>query len=192
MNVVKATRNFEEWLGHRTELVKSDLRLKHVNMKAALFPFMRATFYRWVQIWPEICPDLAKAPQVLAVGDLHIENFGTWRDIEGRLIWGVNDFDEAWPMSYAIDLVRLAVSAHLAVEAGRLPVKREDICTAMLEGYREALQQKGSPFVLGENHQWLRRIAEGELRDPVRFWQKMDALPTLKTEAPVSAIDALE
>jgi len=33
---------------------------------------------------------------VLAVGDLHVENFGTWRDAEGRLIWGVNDFDEAW------------------------------------------------------------------------------------------------
>ena len=62
----------------------------------------------------------------------------------------------------------------------------------MLEGYREVMQQKGCPFVLGEKHQWLRRIAEGELRDPVRFWQKMDALPTLKTEAPVSAIDALE
>jgi len=32
---------------------------------------------------------------VLAVGDLHVENFGTWRDAEGRLIWGVNDFDES-------------------------------------------------------------------------------------------------
>src|ERR1039457_4461365 len=62
----------------------------------------------------------------------------------------------------------------------------------MLEGYREVMEQKGSAFVLGEKHQWLRRIAEGELRDPVHFWQKMDALATLKTEAPVSAIDALE
>ena len=31
----------------------------------------------------------------LSVGDLHVENFGTWRDSEGRLIWGINDFDEA-------------------------------------------------------------------------------------------------
>jgi hypothetical protein len=112
--------------------------------------------------------------------------------MEGRLIWGVNDFDEASPMAYTIDLVRLAVSAHLAVEAGRLPLKREDICGAMLDGYREALQEKGCAFVLGEKHQWLRRIAEGELRDPVRFWQKANALPTLKAEIPVSAIDAIE
>ena len=97
MNVVKATRAFEEWLGHRTDLVKKDLRIKHASMKAAVFPFLRATFYRWAQIWPRVCPDLAKGPQVLAVGDLHVENFGTWRDVEGRLIWGVNDFDETIP-----------------------------------------------------------------------------------------------
>jgi hypothetical protein len=192
MNVVKATRQFETWLAQRTRIDQKDLRLKHSNMKADVFMFFRATYYRWAQLWPEVCPELAKAPQVLAVGDLHVENFGTWRDVEGRLIWGVNDFDEAWPMAYTIDLVRLAVSAHLAAEAGHLPLKREDICSTMLEAYREALQEKGCPFVLGEKHQWLRRIAEGELRDPVHFWQRMDALPTLRTECPVSAIDALQ
>jgi hypothetical protein len=192
MNVVKATRQFEAWLGQRTHLDKKALRLKHERMKAEIFPFFRATYYRWAQLWPEICPDLAKAPKVLAVGDLHIENFGTWRDIEGRLIWGVNDFDEAWSVAYAIDLVRLAVSTHLAVEAGSLPLDREDICAALLQGYRESMLAKGAPFVLGEKHQWLRLIAQGELRDPVHFWQKMDALPTLRSEAPVSAIDALE
>jgi len=192
MNVVKATRRFETWLAQRTHIDKKDLRLKHARMKAELFPFFRATYYRWAQLWPEVCPDLAKSPHVLAVGDLHVENFGTWRDIEGRLIWGVNDFDEAWPMAYTVDLVRLAVSAHLAVEAGSLPLKREDICNTLLEGYRQAIDNKGGAFVLGEQHQWLRLIAEGELRDPVRFWQKIDALPTLKTDAPVSAIDAIE
>src|SRR5947209_10300018 len=160
MNVVKATRQFEAWLARHTRIDQKDLRLKHTNMKADVFMFLRATYYRWAQIWPEVCPDLAKAPNVLAVGDLHIANFGTWRDIEGRLIWGVNDFDEAWPMAYANDLVRLAVSAHLAVEAGHLPLKREDICGAMLDGYQEAMQAKGGAYVLAENHQWLRRIAE--------------------------------
>ena len=192
MNVVKATRDFEEWLALRTQLDEKDLRLKHARMKAEVFPFFRATYYRWAQMWPEICTDLTSAPHVLAVGDLHVENFGTWRDIEGRLIWGVNDFDEAWPMAYTIDLVRLAVSAHLAVEAGNLPLKREDICGTLLEGYRESIKQGGCAFVLGEQHQWLRLIAESDLRDPVRFWTKMDALPTLKTAVPVSAIDAIE
>jgi len=192
MNVVKATRQYEDWLGHRADLVKKDLHFKHANMKAAVFPFLRATFYRWAQIWPKVCPELSKAPRVLAVGDLHVENFGTWRDSEGRLIWGVNDFDEAHPMSYANDLVRLAVSAHLAAEIGHLPLERKNICDSILGGYHECLHQQGLPFVLGENHDWLRQIAESELRDPVHFWAKMDALPTVKGDIPISATDALE
>jgi hypothetical protein len=192
MNVVKATRQFEQWLAQRTDIVKKDLHYKHTNMKAAVFPFLRATYYRWAQVWPKVCSDLAKAPAVLAVGDLHVENFGTWRDVEGRLIWGVNDFDEAHPMAYANDLVRLAVSAHLAADVGHLPVKQKDICDAILEGYSESLREGGKPFVLSETHTWLREIAESELRDPVRFWAKMDALPTLKGEVPLSAIDAME
>jgi hypothetical protein len=192
MNVVKATRQFEDWLGHRTDLVKKDLRIKHANMKAAVFPFLRATYYRWAQVWPKVCPELAKAPKVLAVGDLHVENFGTWRDVEGRLIWGVNDFDEAHPMAFANDLVRLGVSAHLAVEAGHLPLKQKDLCSAIIDGYREGLRAEGLPFVLGEKNEWLRQIAESELRDPVHFWAKMDALPTVKGEVPNTAIDALE
>ncbi len=192
MNVVKATRQFEDWLDRHTNIVKRDLRFKHSNMKTAIFPFLRATYYRWAQIWPKVCSDLAKAPHVLAVGDLHVENFGTWRDIEGRLIWGVNDFDEASPLSYANDLVRLAVSAHLAAAAGHLALKEKGICDSILEGYCEALRGNGRPFVLGEHNTWLRQIAQGILRDPIRFWERMDALPVVRTAIPVSAIDALE
>jgi uncharacterized protein (DUF2252 family) len=117
MNIVKATRRFEWWLGQHTSLVESDLRLKHVRMAEGAFSFFRATFYRWMQVWPTICPELAKAPRLLAVGDLHVENFGTWRDVEGRLVWGVNDFDECAALPYTVDLVRLATSALLAIAA---------------------------------------------------------------------------
>jgi uncharacterized protein (DUF2252 family) len=40
------------------------------------------------------------------VGALHVENFGTWRDIEARPIWGINDFDEATTLAYTNDLIR--------------------------------------------------------------------------------------
>jgi Uncharacterized protein conserved in bacteria (DUF2252) len=191
MNIVKATHRFEEWLGRHTRLVKPDLRLKHQRMAEAVFPFLRATFYRWMQLWPEVCPDLATAPQVLAVGDLHVENFGTWRDIEGRLVWGVNDFDEAAGLPYTIDLVRLATSAMLAIADGHLALKPKEACASILEGYKESLASHGRPFVLEEENTWLRQIATGVLRDPVHFWQKMVSLPRT-AEVPVSAREALE
>jgi uncharacterized protein (DUF2252 family) len=192
MNIVKATVRFEEWLERRTTLVKSDLRLKHQRMAEAVFPFLRATFYRWMQVWPEVCPDLAKAPWVLAVGDLHVENFGTWRDIEGRLVWGINDFDEAAVLPYTIDLVRLATSAMFAIAAGHLTLKPKDACATILQGYRESLAIQGRPYVLEEDNTWLRQVATGVLRDPVHFWQKMDSLPRIGGQIPPSAQEALE
>jgi hypothetical protein len=115
---------------------------------------------------------------VLAVGDLHIENFGTWRDLEGRLIWGVNDLDEAWPAAYTIDLVRLATSAYLAVE------EEHHGAESIEAGYRAGIDGGGEAFILAEKHQWLRLMALGELRDPVHFWAKMTSLPAYKGEVP--------
>ncbi|HYA97152.1 MAG TPA: DUF2252 family protein, partial [Methylomirabilota bacterium] len=120
MKIAKATRKYEEWLGKQLDLLSDDLALKHREMASAAFPFFRATFYRWMQLWPKLCPEVAGAPELLAVGDLHLENFGTWRDAEGRLAWGVNDFDEAYPLPYTNDLVRLASSAHLAIASNHL------------------------------------------------------------------------
>ena len=86
MDIHLATRQYEAWLRRQTSIVARDLRLKHERMAQGPFVFLRATFYRWLQLWPTICPKLDDAPSVFAVGDLHVENFGTWRDAEGRLI----------------------------------------------------------------------------------------------------------
>jgi hypothetical protein len=192
MNIAKSTRHYEAWLGTHTQLVEGDLELKHQRMAEGAFPFLRATFYRWMQLWPEICSALDKAPKVLGVGDLHIENFGTWRDVEGRLVWGVNDFDEAAELPFTLDLVRLAASALLAIEAGHLSMKPKEVCAVVLDGYLKSLVEGGHPFVLEEENKWLRQIVLGELRDPVIFWQKMESLPRIAHKIPASAQDALE
>ncbi|MGO9124322.1 MAG: DUF2252 family protein [Terriglobales bacterium] len=192
MNIVKATRHFETWLGQHTTLVGPDLRLKHQRMAESPFPFFRATFYRWMQLWPEVCSSLAQAPSVLAVGDLHVENFGTWRDTEGRLVWGINDFDEAGTLPYTIDLVRLATSALLASQEGHFRLQSKDACAALLDGYHESLVESGRPFVLEEEHRWLRQMALSELRDPVHFWAKMDALPKISRKLPRKLRESLD
>ncbi len=93
--------------------------------------------------------------------DLHLENFGTWRDIEGRLVWGgVNDFDEGVQDAlYTMDLVRLVTSAHAAAAEEHLAIRPRAASEAILEGYRDAMREGGRPFVLAENHRWLRKIA---------------------------------
>jgi hypothetical protein len=145
-----------------------------------------------MQLWPAVCPELRKAQVVLSIGDLHVENFGTWRDAEGRLVWGVNDFDEAYPLPWPNDLVRLGVSAHLAIDAEHLALRRADACDAILTGYQDALAHGGAPFVLADEHTWLRKLAHGKLRDPTIFWQRLDSLKTCRGAIPRDASSALE
>ena len=191
MRIAKATAQYEAWLGGHLALLASDLALKHERMREDRFPFLRATYYRWAQRFPELCPDPARAPRVLAVGDLHVENFGTWRDAEGRLVWGINDFDEAWRLPLTNDLVRLATSANLAIAEGHLEIDAADAADAILEGYRGALHAGGRPFVLAESHETLGAMAAHRLHEPGHFWERLDGLPTVRGKVPAGARRAL-
>jgi len=187
MDIVEATTRYETWLARFMPLVRPDIDEKHRRMRLAPFPFLRATFYRWCQIWRGAAGDVGRATRVLAVGDLHLENFGTWRDADGRLIWGINDFDEATRLPWTQDLVRLAAGAYLAIDGELVGVGRRAAAEAILEGYRAGIEAAGPAFVLEEEHGWLRRIAMTRLRHPTAFWQKMNALPTARTVAPDAA-----
>jgi hypothetical protein len=177
-------------MARQCAVVRSDLAAKHELMAEDPFVFLRGTFYRWLQIWPSVCGSLAHAPTVLAVGDLHVENFGTWRDAEGRLVWGVNDVDEACELPYTHDLVRLATSALLATRHGRFSLSAREACDAILFGYGRARDRGGRPVVLAERRRWLRQIALSKLRDPVTFWPKLDALRTATGAIPHAILKA--
>jgi hypothetical protein len=188
MKFAKATASYEAWLARRLRIIPEDVELKHQQMRSGPFPFMRATFYRWAQTWEEICGTASKAPFVLGVGDLHVENFGTWRDVEGRLIWGINDFDESARMPYTNDLVRLAASALLA----QINCDPTQGVAAILKGYAGALTAGGRPFTLAEKHPTIREMAVLRLHRPEKYWEKLQALPDIKVPVPAGARKALE
>jgi uncharacterized protein (DUF2252 family) len=191
MDILTATRDFEMWVGRHTAVVKNQLSYKHKLMAESPVQFLRGTFYRWAQLFPEVCPDLSKAPAVLAVGDLHIASFGTWRDAFGRLTWGIDDFDEAYPLPYTNDLVRLGVSAVLDASEGEIKVGLRNVAEVILDGYCSGLSKGGRPFVLEEKHKWLRKIALNRLDIPAAFWRKMDALPAARKDMPADARKAI-
>lgn len=166
-----SAKAYETWLATALggDLVEADLAEKHDKMRKGPFPFLRASYWRWAETILDICPDLASAPPVLAIGDTHVENFGCWRDGEGRLVWGANDFDDAAVMPWPLDLVRLAASALLArndEDAGS-----REICDAILAGYAAGLTDP-RPFILERDHRWLRKAVM--LPEPERadYWAR--------------------
>jgi len=65
-------------------------------------------------------------------GDLHVENFGTYLNADGRLVFDVNDFDEAYLGHYTWDLQRFAASLALTGWQKALP---EETVRALLRRY---------------------------------------------------------
>lgn len=174
MNVYEATTSYESWMRKCVPLIESQLRDKHERMRQDLFMFFRGTYYRWAQLWPKICRDLTRAPRVLACGDFHVGSFGTWRDIDGRLCWGTDDFDEAYPLPYTNDLVRLAASLKIVIDSNDLTIKFRDACDVALEGYRKSLNHDGCPMVLAERETNLERLGIGAIEPPEDFWLKLN------------------
>lgn len=149
-----------------------DLARKHARMAEDAFQFLRGACWRWAQAAPTLCPDLMAAPAVGSVGDAHAGNFGVWRDAESRLVFGVNDFDDACVSPYPLDLVRLCAS-WLTAEHG---LAADDLADRALQGYLAGLERP-SPFVLENDHLWLREAfaATEDVREA--FWQDLEASP---------------
>jgi hypothetical protein len=173
--IVESARHYEDWLRAQLhgDFVEQDLDEKHDKMRDSPFVFLRATYWRWAETILDVCPDLADGAPVLAVGDIHLENYGTWRDADGRLAWGVNDFDEAAEMPYGIDLVRLAASALLG--SGKRSIADAEICAAILQGYRQGLRAP-RPIVLDRDMQWLRELVVVSEAERAKFWKKIAAV----------------
>jgi hypothetical protein len=189
---IEVTQAYESWRESRIPTVAADLATKHEKMASSPFALLRGTYYRFVGQFGELLPAPAKAPRAIAVGDLHVENFGTWRDRDGRLAWGVNDFDEVDLLPYTIDLVRLATSASLAIGEGHLKLAPADAAEAIVQGWRGRIRARAvEPFVLGDRHPHVYKLASEAFLDPTRFERGLRALPAYDEQLPKPARELL-
>jgi len=172
-DIVRSTNAYERWMERRANISGRLLEKKHAKMADGAFPSLRATFYRWVEQWPKVCLRLAERDQdvVLAVGDLHVENFGVWRDSRGQHIWGVNDFDDACELPFTSDLVRLATSVALAAEQQQIETSPERFCAWLLDGYRAGLKSQGEALRVAR-HKTLRVLTKNTAEAADGFWKK--------------------
>ncbi|MCV2489544.1 DUF2252 domain-containing protein [Geodermatophilus sp. YIM 151500] len=98
-----------------TELMAADpdaFRSKFRKMAADPFAFYRGSACLFYADMAELddpwCDE--RTARVWIHGDLHSENFGTYMDAAGRIVFDVNDFDEAYLGHVSWDLRRFAAS----------------------------------------------------------------------------------
>src|SRR5215216_3551541 len=101
-----------------SDLMKADpdaFRTKFRKMAADPFAFYRGSaciFYADVAALEDRWAD-ERTSRVWIQGDLHAENYGTYMDAVGILVFDVNDFDEAYLGHFTWDLKRMAASLAL-------------------------------------------------------------------------------
>ncbi len=143
------------------ELMAADptaFRRKYHKMAADPFAFYRGTaclFYADVGGREDRWAD-ERTSRVWIQGDLHAENFGTYMDGTGQLVFDVNDFDEAYLGHFTWDLQRLAASVALM---GWTKALSDDDITQLVAVYVRAYLDQVRYFVASDrDHEWSLRL----------------------------------
>ena len=140
-----------------SDLVAADasaFRKKFRTMAGDPFAFYRGTacvFYADMAEREDRWAD-ERTGRVWIQGDLHAQNFGTYMDGSGHLVFDVNDFDEAYLGHFTWDLQRLGASVALMGWSKALP--DEDL-RHLVGTYLRAYLDQVEAFVDSDrDHEW--------------------------------------
>jgi uncharacterized protein (DUF2252 family) len=112
---------------------------KYDKMKKDPFSFFRGSCHLFHEDWP-LGTKIDRSPQIFICGDLHLENFGTYKGANRQVYFGINDFDEGMYASLTRDITRLAVSVLLVGKMlGLEKADRSALATSLLDNYRQTL-----------------------------------------------------
>jgi len=106
---------FERLTAFNKNRLPDMVQLKYKTMSLNAFSFFRGTCHLFYE-------DLAKAnsmppsPLVWICGDLHLENFGSFKGDNHQVYFDLNDFDEALLAPAAWEIVRLVTSIFVAFD----------------------------------------------------------------------------
>jgi uncharacterized protein (DUF2252 family) len=123
------------------------LKYKYKFMRESLFRFYRGTCHLFYE-------DLTKkglahdAPIGWICGDLHLENFGSFRSNNGLVYFDLNDFDEAVLAPVTWEVVRFVTSIFVGFESLGIDCRKaEKMALLYLKTYTETLKGGKSEYI---------------------------------------------
>jgi uncharacterized protein (DUF2252 family) len=134
------------------------LRLKYQLMRQNSFVFFRGTCHLFYEDWLYPTP-LDDVPPVWICGDLHLQNFGSYKGDNRLVYFDMNDFDESALAPATWELGRFLTSVLVGTKTLNLnELESEDLCRCFLRAYAAALVQGKARVVEDET-------AEGMVKD---------------------------
>ena len=155
------------------------LQLKYKKMKENPFVFLRGSCHLFYEDWPSNSP-LNQAPLSWICGDLHLENFGSYKGDNRLTYFDINDFDESVLAPCTFDVTRLITSLFLAVdEIQSFSPDPLFLATIFLNSYTTALSDGKA--------RWIERnTAEGLVEELLNEVQNKKRANFLDKKAPIN------
>ena len=150
------------------------LQIKYQKMRDSPFGFLRATCHLFYDGLP--ATGLIKsAPLTWICGDLHLENFGSYKGNNRLTYFDLNDFDEAALAPASWELIRMLTSLLVGADSLAIsPANAHTLCSVFLDSYAASLASGKAYWIESETAQGLVR----KLLDGLRGRQRSQFLNT--------------
>lgn len=117
------------------------LALKYKAMRKNALGFLRGSNYLFCQTVPD-SPLLRAAPAVWSCGDLHMENFGSYKADNRLVYFDINDFDDSALAPCSWGLLRFMNSVYAAADSLDFDDHAATrLCSVFLSAYAGALRE---------------------------------------------------
>lgn len=128
-------------------LLPDKVAIKYALMRKSIYRFFRGTCHLFFEHLSKE-KKLPKSPKVWICGDLHMENFGSYKG-ENRLVYfDLNDFDEAILAPASWELIRFVSSIFIAFESLDIESKKaRNMATLFLKIYSQTLANGKSFYI---------------------------------------------
>jgi uncharacterized protein (DUF2252 family) len=156
------------------------IKRKYNEMSINAFSFLRGTCHLFYEDLPRDHSLFTTPPLVWSCGDLHLQNFGSYKGEDRLVYFDINDFDESLLAPASWDLARCLTSLHLAADTLELaPTAAQTLCQNFLTRYTTALAE-------GKARTIHRETAKGLVSDLLETLLQRDRAPFLDKRSRLS------
>ena len=134
----------EKILAFNQDRLPEMVQMKYRFMKENMYRFYRGTCHLFMEDM-SVQTQVPPGPLTWISGDLHLENFGSFRSDNDQVYFDLNDFDEAILAPATWEIARLLTSIFIAFETLGIEEKRaQKMATLFVRSYSATLK-KGKP-----------------------------------------------